>query len=240
MSGKPTALFYVQNRSSSALNVNLEARGSGLQITGLPSTVHLGAGAQTLVKAAIRPIKAGVTELHLRAAASGKESTLRIMLPVWRSRFNSRSDVVGGRIEFEELVPDGMPDLRRGEADIFAPFPGAGFGSSLQSPPAIGPRRILIDGRTVGYLPSLNQMSLRGMAVPIPEWMLLNLAGTLHISFLPADAGDAYRLRNIQVVLNLSGGSEQSSAILVREYATKPGGESEAKPILVRVSLPTE
>ena len=76
------------------------------------------------------------------------------------------------------------------------------------------------------------------MAVAIPRSQLLELRKTVDITFLPGAPSDGYRLRNIRVVLRLTSGAEQSSAIAAHEYSTRPSGEGEAKPIRLAVDLP--
>jgi len=235
-----TASFYVMNHGTATLEATLRAEGEGLQVTGLPATIRLAAGARKVMKVSVKPAKAGDAELHWRAGTGGKESTLTIKFPVWQTHFTPRADVVSGSVEFEELVSDGMPDLPQGGADIFAPFPSPGFGSTLQTPPPIKPRKVLVDGQLIGYLPSLNQTRWRGMAVAIPQAKLLELGRNFQLSFLPSDAADAYRLRKIRVVLSLTDGGELSSPVFDQEYTTLPAGQGAAQPIHMQVSLPVE
>ena len=235
-----TANFYVMNHGTATREASLRAEGEGLQVTGLPATIRLAAGARKVMKVSVKPAKAGEAELHWRAGTGGKESTLTIKFPVWQTHFTPRADVVSGSVEFEELVSDGMPDLPQGGADIFAPFPSPGFGSNLQTPPPIKPRKVLVDGQLIGYLPSLNQTRWRGMAVAIPQAKLLELERNFQVSFLPSDAADAYRLRKIRVVLSLTDGGELSSPVFDQEYTTLPAGQGAAQPIHMQVSLPVE
>jgi hypothetical protein len=192
------------------------------------------------VRANIEPVKAGEAELHLYAGPAAQGSRLTIKFPVWQTRFNSRAGVVSGTIEFEEFAPDGMPDLLHGAADVFAPFPSPGFGSNLQTPPLIKPRKVLIDERPIGYLPSLNQARWREMAVAIPQQRLLEMGRNFQVTFLPSDPTDSYRLRKVRVVLSLTDGGELSSPVLDQEYSTLPSGQGAAQPIRLQMSLPVE
>ena len=198
------------------------------------------AGGRVTVKASIKPANAGEAELHLHADTAAGKSQLTAKFPVWQTRLSSEAAVVSGSLEFEELVPDGMPDLLHGGEDIFAPFPVPGFGSNIQTPPQFKPRKVLIDGQSVGYLPSLSQARWREMAVAIPQNRLLELRRNFQVSFLPSDATDAYRLRKIRVVFSLTNGSELSSPGPDQEYSTLPSGQSSAQPIQLRMSLPIE
>ncbi|MGA2983001.1 MAG: hypothetical protein ABSG32_04270 [Terriglobia bacterium] len=234
------ANLSLQNHGKTALQVSLRAEGERLQVTGLPAILRVPAGGRMTVRGNIKPAKAGEAELHLYASAAARESNLTLRFPVWQTRFSSRADVVSGAIEFEELVADGMPDLLHGGEDVFAPFPGPGFGSNLQKPPSIKPREVVIDGQSIGYLPSLNQTRWRGMAVAIPQGRLLELGRSFQVNFLPSDATDAYRLRKIRVVFNLTDGEELSSPVSDREYNTLPPGQGAAQPIRLQMSLPVE
>jgi hypothetical protein len=235
-----SAEFSLQNHGPAAVSVSLRAEGEGLEVTGLPASLRVAVGGQVTVKANIKPAKAGEAELHLHAGNDAAESKLTVKFPVWKTRFSSRASVVSGSIEFEELVPDGMPDLLHGGEDVFAPFPVPGFGSNLQTPPSIKPRKVLIDGQSIGYLPSLNQRRWREMAVAIPQARLLELGRTFQVLFLPSDAKDAYRLRKIRVVFSLTDGGELSSPVSEQEYQTLPSGQVEAQPIRLQMSLPVE
>ncbi len=234
------ATLYVLNHGTTGLDTSLRGEGEGLKVTGLPANLRVAAGEQKEVKVSIKPIKAAEGELHLYAGTAANESALTIKFPVWQTRFSSRANVVSGSIEFEELAPDGMPDLPHGDADIFAPFPSPGFGSNLQTPPLIKPRKVLIDGQSIGYLPSLNQTRWRGMAVAIPQAQLHKLRRNFQISFLPSGAGDAYQLRKIRVVLSLTDGGELSSPASNQEFTTLPAGQGGAKPIRVQMSIPAQ
>ena len=234
------AEFSFQNHGATALAVNLQAEGERLQVTGLPASLRVPVGGRVTVKANIKPASAGQAEVHLHANTAAGESQLIVKFPVWQTRIDPQAAVVSGSLEFEELVPDGMPDLLHGGEDIFAPFPVPGFGSNLQKPPAIKPRKVLIDGQSIGYLPSLNQMRWREMAVAIPQNRLLELGKDIQVSFLPSDATDAYRLRKIRVVFSLTDGSELSSPGPDQEYSTLPSGQRSAQPIQLRMSLPIE
>jgi len=78
------------------------------------------------------------------------------------------------------------------------------------------------------------------MAVAIPQARLLELGRNFQISFLPADAADAYRLRKIRVVLSLSDGGELPSPVSNQEYTTLPAGRGEAQPIRLEMNMPAE
>jgi len=86
----------------------------------------------------------------------------------------------------------------------------------------------------------LNRTRWRSIAVSIPLSLLLEVEKAFQISFLPSDSGDAYRLRNIKVVLRLTNGAELSSATLAREYATRRPGKSAAQPIRLLVNVLVE
>jgi hypothetical protein len=220
--------------------VSLRADGEGLQVAGVPATVQVPAGGQVAVKANVTAVQAGEAQLYLHAAASSGESNLAIKFPVWQTRFDSRSAVISGSIRFEEWAPNGMPDMLHGEADVFAPSPSLGFGSNLQTPPAVRPRKVLIDEESIGYLPSLNQARWLGMEMALSQEKLLKLGRSFQVSFLPSDAADAYRLRKIKVVLTLANGGELSSPTSEQEYSTQPDGKSPAQPIRLQVNLPVE
>jgi hypothetical protein len=232
--------FALRNLGATALDLRLRAEGEGLRIDSLPTSVRVPAGEQVTVGASIMPAKPGVTELQLYAGNGEAVSSLSLKFPVWQTRFSARVATVSGAIELEELVPDGMPDLLRGEEDVFARFPSPGFGSDLQSPPAINPRKVLVDGQAIGYLPSLNQNRWREMAIAVPFERLLRLGRNIEVSFLPSDATDTYRLRKIRLVLTLADGRELASSAVDQELCTLPPGQAKAAPILVPMNLPVE
>ena len=228
------------NHSAAALNVNLRAAGVGLQITGLPASIRVPAEGHATIRLSVMPGKAGEAEFHLFARSGDKETKLSSEFPAWQTQFDPRAAVVSGTIEFEELAPDGMPDLLHGEEDVFAPFPTPGFGSNLQTPPSVKPRKVQIDGEMIGYLPSLNSKRWRGMAVAIPPTKLLKLSRSLQISFLPSDSADVYRLRKIRCVFALSNGGELSSPVIEQEFTTLKPGQGAAVPIRLQLTVPVE
>ncbi len=232
--------FYVINHGESSIQASLAAEGSGLAITGLPAKVALAAGERRVFSVQIRAAKVGAEDLVFRAGASGLNQRVKIDFPVWRTHFSSQADVVSGSIEFEESVGDGMPDMRHGEPDIFAPSPNPGFGSSLTQPPSVKPRPVYLDGALIGYLPSMNQSRWRALAVAIPPSRLWELRRTAEVSFAPANGQDTFRLRNLRLVLSLTDGSEISTVLNPHRYSTKQREMGAAEPIRVRIDVPAE
>ncbi len=239
--GQPVSgALYVINHGDNRVGAALAVEGSGLVITGLPAKISLKGGEQRVFPVRVRAAQPGAKDLVFRASGLGLNQQVKVDFPVWRTRFSSQADVVSGTIEFEESVADGMPDMRHGETDIFAPSPNPGFGSSMMQPPAVKPRPIYLDGALIGYLPSLNQRRWRGMAVAIPRSRLWELSRAAEMRVLPADNQDTFRLRGLRIVLSFSDGSEISTARNSREYSTRPGEAGAAKPIRARFDIPAE
>lgn len=239
--GKSTdATFYVINHRESPVQVKLQAVSAGSEVRGFPSSLRLNGGARQGLRATLRPTVAGLSEIHLQYSANNERHDLRVKFPVWRTRFDPHADVIAGSVTFQESVKDGMPDLRNGGQDIFAPSRSPGFGSHLTSPPASSPRPVEINGRRVAYLPSLNQARWREESVAIPIEMLRQMGRQAEITFHPANSKDRYLLRDVQIVLELTDGSTLATHASSRQYSTLGAGQSKALPIHLRFDLPVE
>ena len=234
------ATFYVINHGESPAQVKLQTESAGSEVTGFPSSVRLNGGARQQLRATLRPTVAGLSEIHLQYSTNDERRDLRVKFPVWRTRFNPHADVIAGSVTFQESVKNGMPDLRNGGQDIFAPSRSPGFGSHLTSPPASNPRPVEINGRHVAYLPSLNQARWRGESVAIPIEMLRQLGSQAEVTFHPANSKDRYLLRNVQIVLQLTDGSSLVTHAKPQQYSTFGVGQSKAHPIHLHFDLPVE
>ena len=231
------ASVYLVNHSKAIQRVSLHAEGT-VDATGLPASVLLPAEAKRYVTLEVRPKSSGQAEMRFTATVQGSDHTATVTLPVWRTRFSRLAEVVVGWIEFEELVRDGMPDMRRGEADVYAPSLDEGFGSSLREPFGAMPRPVQVNGQTIGYLPSLNQQRWRDMSVAVPRQVLWDLDRTLQVSFVPANKHDDYQLRNIRLVLRLANGNELSTLVESHQFSTRAPGQGESRPIQVTLVFP--
>jgi hypothetical protein len=234
------ASAYLVNHSRAIQRVGLSVEGTGVDVVGLPASVLLPPGAKRKLSLGIRPKSSGQAEVRFTATVPGNDHAAHLQLPVWPTRFSPQADVVGGWIEFEELVKGGMPDMRRGEANVFAPAADEGFGSSLREPSGAMPRPVQVNGRTIGYLPSLNQQRWRGMSVAIPRQVLWELDRTSRASFVPANERDDYQLRNIRLVLRLANGNELTTMVESHEFSTRTPGQGDSQPIQVTLVFPED
>jgi hypothetical protein len=233
-----TATFYFVNHGESLLQVSLRAEGVGSEVTGFPPSIRLKAGSHQKLRVSVRPTVAGQSEIHLHFSITSGHHDLRVKFPVWRTRFDPHADVIAGSITFQEYVKDGMPDLRYGGEDVFAPSRSPGFGSHLRRPAAVNPRPVDVDGQLIGHLPSLNQDRWRGESVAIPIKMLREMGRQTDVVFHPANNKDRYLLRKVQIVLQLTDGSSLVTHASSQEYSTLTSGQSKAQPIHLHFDLP--
>lgn len=240
-SGETTrANFYLINHGKSPVEVSLHAAGSGLEVTGFPSSIRISRNSHRILPISIRPDAAGQGEIRLRFSTVAGQHELRVKVPVWRTRFDPHAGVIAGKVTFQEFVKDGMPDLRNGGQDIYAPSRSPGFGSHLTQPPAINPRPVDVDGHRVAYLPSLNQDSWRGESVAIPLNVLRQMGKQAQVTFYPANKKDKYRLRNVQIVLQLTDGSALATHVKPQEFSTLTAGQGTAQPIRLHFEFPVD
>jgi hypothetical protein len=234
------ATFYFINHGASPAQVKLQTESAASEVTGFPPSIRLNAGARHELRVTLRPTVAGRSEIHLQYSTNDERGDLRVKFPVWRTQFDPHADVLAGSVTFQESVRDGMPDLRNGGQDIFAPSRSPGFGSHLKSPPAFNPRPVEINGRRVAYLPSLNQARWRGESVAIPIEMLRQLGRQAEVTFHPANSKDRYLLRNVQIVLQLTNGSNLVTHASSQQYSTLGVGQIKTHPIHLSFDLPVE
>lgn len=239
--GQSTAArFYLINHEESPVQVQLQSTAAGSEVTGFPSSIRLNSDSRKIMRVTIRPSEAGQKEIRLRFSTAAGRYELNIKFPVWRTRYDPHADVIAGSVTFQELVKNGMPDLRRGGQDIFAPSRSPGFGSHLTQPPAVNPRPVDVDGQQVAYLPSLNQDRWRGESVAIPLKVLWTMGKQTEVTFHPANNKDRYRLRNVQIVLRLTDGSTLVTHAMPKEVSTLAAGQTKAHPIRLHFDLPVD
>ena len=238
MGERSAVTVYLVNHSKATECVGFHAEGTAVDVTGLPASLLLPTEGKQYLPLEVRPKSSGQAEMRFTATVLGSDYTASLTLPVWRTRFSRLADAVVGWIEFEELVRDGMPDMRRGEADVFAPSLDEGFGASLREPSGPLPRPVQVNGQTIGYLPSLNQQRWRDISVAVPRQVLWDLDRRLQVSFAPANKHDDYQLRNIRLVLRLANGNELSTLVESHQFSTRAPGQGESQPIQVTLVFP--